>query len=338
MRWADAVIVDAFPDGRFWTTVLAVRAARVLSKPSIVVVRGQAWPGFADEHPRRVRATLPWATRVLAPSAEVRRDLPRIDCTIDDQPSVALGFEPAAVAAGWEATLASCGVVRRAERTNGCGPLGIGDLDDVVAIHAEAFPDSAMTKLGASVLRRYYLWQFIGPHPAPVALGAWRDGQLVGMLFGGRRRRAVAGFVRRYAVSVAGALVARPGATRALAAPKVLAVARALRRSPSARRAPTSVVEADPVTPGSPPSVPYERSFGVLSVAVRSAARGTGAAVELMDAAERAARADGLAQMHLTVQVGNERAIAFYEKLGWERQVSNGAWQGAMVKALVAPA
>ncbi|CAG0992531.1 hypothetical protein ANRL4_02561 [Anaerolineae bacterium] len=39
-------------------------------------------------------------------------------------------------------------------------------LPFVVQIHRAAFPDSALTKLGAEAVRRYYLWLMTGPHDA----------------------------------------------------------------------------------------------------------------------------------------------------------------------------
>lgn len=51
---------------------------------------------------------------------------------------------------------------------------------------------------------------------------------------------------------------------------------------------------------------------------VREPYRGTGLARELVDHARRRARETGCAELTLNVDVGNERAIAFYEKLGFE--------------------
>jgi ribosomal protein S18 acetylase RimI-like enzyme len=46
--------------------------------------------------------------------------------------------------------------------------------------------------------------------------------------------------------------------------------------------------------------------------------RGTGLARELVDRARARARESGCAEMRLEVDVGNDRALAFYEKLGFE--------------------
>jgi hypothetical protein len=39
--------------------------------------------------------------------------------------------------------------------------------------------------------------------------------------------------------------------------------------------------------------------------------------------------------MHLTVSPSNEKAIRFYEKLGWVRETDNGTWRGLMSKHLL---
>jgi len=52
---------------------------------------------------------------------------------------------------------------------------------------------------------------------------------------------------------------------------------------------------------------------------VAAAARGTGAGQILMDAAEDALRADGVAEAHLGCAIGNDRAARFYEKTGWKK-------------------
>lgn len=345
--WADAIVVDAFAGRRFWTPFVVARIARVFSQPAIIALRDEALPQFAGRHPRRVGSTLRMATRVLTGSRPLQRHFEDTGIPIGLQPDLAAASERGRpgdeVLRSWDATLTRCGVNREAAPDTGCGPLGLRDLDEVVAIHRAAFPDSAITQLGDPVIRRYYLWQFIGPHPTPVALGVWHEGRLVGFLFGGLRQRAVVGFVHRYVGAIAVGAVRHPGAVRRLAAPKVMAVARLLARNTVSRSVGPvpAVVRSDPdLDPVSGPdldpvSVEVGPSFGVLSVAVAGAARGTGAAVRLMAEAEGAATALGFARMHLTVQPENGRAIAFYEKLGWARKAASDGWQGAMTKAIV---
>lgn len=52
---------------------------------------------------------------------------------------------------------------------------------------------------------------------------------------------------------------------------------------------------------------------------VSAAAQGTGAAAILMADGEERLRANGVKTTRLSCAVGNERAMRFYEKLGWRR-------------------
>ena len=56
----------------------------------------------------------------------------------------------------------------------------------------------------------------------------------------------------------------------------------------------------------------------ICDIYVREPYRGTGLAQELVDRARTRARESGCADLTLEVDVDNERAIAFYEKLGFE--------------------
>ncbi len=252
---------------------------------------------------------------------------------------VAAKFAPSAVVAGWRAMLESVGVPTAPAPLEGCAPLRVLDLRDVTRIHCEAFPESALTRFGSSVVRRYYLWQFTGPHPVPAALGCWSEGELVGYLFGGHRRGAVSGFVRRYAIAIAFAVIRRPGSVRQLALPKVRAVARGVVRKPISVPVSTAAADGGHGGSGDVEEMPersdeYGASFGVLAIAVSGAAQGTGAGACLMASAAELASARGFARMHLTVQTENHRAIRFYEKLGWDRVADGDAWEGAMAMSI----
>jgi len=337
-RWPDAIVVDAVAGRLFWSPFAITRIARLLSRPAIVVLRDEGLPAFADRHPRRVASTLQLATSVVSASRSLRQffetsgqPVAEVSCRADDLPVVEDGGD---ALQSWHTTLTRCGVTRPASLENGCGPLAQSDLARVVDIHRAAFPDSAITQLGDAVIHRYYAWQFIGPHPAPVAIGVWRDGRIVGFLFGGRRQRAVVGFVRRYVGAIALGAMRHPGAVRRLAAPKVMAVAKLLAHGGAAGPTQPAPRAAPPDPDEMPAPTDLGPSFGVLSVAVAAEAQGTGAAQQLLLAAEAAAADDGLMRMHLTVQTENGRAIAFYEKLGWKRQPDADGWHGAMTKSI----
>ncbi|WP_254864082.1 GNAT family N-acetyltransferase [Halovivax gelatinilyticus] len=56
----------------------------------------------------------------------------------------------------------------------------------------------------------------------------------------------------------------------------------------------------------------------ICDIYVREEARGTGLANELVDRAKRRARECGCSELKLEVDVGNDRALAFYDALGFE--------------------
>lgn len=196
-----------------------------------------------------------------------------------------------------------------------------GDLDRVVTIHLEAFPDSAISAFGREAIRRYYTWLLEGPHDAALT-GASIDGVLVGFCAAGVFRGAMNGFLRanrRYL------------AVRALTHPRLflnplirdrikLGLQISVRFSRYGR---------------SPTKVAASPSFGILSIATSPSVRGAGAGRALALEAEARARAGGYSRMTLTVHPDNDRAIRFYEALGWTRRLDqNGAWSGSMLREL----
>lgn len=212
-----------------------------------------------------------------------------------------------------------------------CRPLTPADLEQVVTIHCDAFPDSALTMLGRSVVAGYYRWQFVGPHPFPYASGAWRGTDLVGFIFGGTRDGAVSGFVRNSMGTIAVGLIRHPRAVGHLAGLNVLPVLRLVARR---RRSTGRSAEARSEDAARAAATPEARSFGVLSVAVAPVLQGTGIAVQLMEGAEQAAVAAGYQSMHLTVGAANHRALRFYQKLGWSTSSPAGDGGQVMVKPL----
>jgi len=145
---------------------------------------------------------------------------------------------------------------------------------------------------------------------------------------GGTRREAVTGFVRTSPGTLALGALTHPLFVRRIAASKLRAVVGTLRSN--RRRAPQPGAAAPTGDAG---RAPAGASFGILSIAVAPSHQGTGAASELLAAAEADARHSGFAAMNLTVDVDNHRAIRFYEKHGWRRDGTD-AWAGRMVKVL----
>lgn len=68
-----------------------------------------------------------------------------------------------------------------------------------------------------------------------------------------------------------------------------------------------------------PPAVTPAR---LLSIGVREDRRGEGIAELLVDELCAAMRRDAIAHVGLSVRAENERALAFYERSGWERERS----------------
>lgn len=201
--------------------------------------------------------------------------------------------------------------------------LGQSDLPAIAAVHLRAFPRSALTALGREAVRRYYAWQFTGPHDA-VALGAWIDDDLAGFCFGGIFRGAASGFVKKNRTYLA---------VRVLARPWLIASPIFRERAATAARALGPLRSRRPGSGSSTPARP-RKSFGILAIAVCPRRQRLGIGSALMDACEVIARERGFEQMHLSVHPDNHQAVAFYERLGWERIVESGNWRGAMHKPL----
>jgi ribosomal protein S18 acetylase RimI-like enzyme len=201
------------------------------------------------------------------------------------------------------------------------GPIARDSLPKVVEIHREAFPEGAITRLGAEAVRRYYDWQFVGPHDAHF-LGAWLGEEFVGFCFCGQFREALRGFLARNRYFLAGCLLLRPWllSHAEIRSAVVSAVRRLIARDTS-----KEVLTAD-----SPAD--EQQDFGILSIAVAARCRRLGVGAKLMEEAETIARSKGFDAIGLTVHPDNTPAVRFYEKLGWTRVTRNGSWQGRMTR------
>jgi ribosomal protein S18 acetylase RimI-like enzyme len=200
-------------------------------------------------------------------------------------------------------------------------PIEHQDLRAVAEIHRRAFPDSALTQLGLEAVRRYYQWQLDGPHEHRF-LGALSGHALRGYAIGGKSRGALSGFVRKNKYYLAFCLLLHPlvlltdqGRTAIGTAARVF---RGRKRKLDAQAA----------------LVPTQLSFGMLAIAVDAKLQSQGIGKLLMAAMEKAATSGGYCKMHLTVRVTNQKAIAFYERLGWFKSKAGSAWRGGMEKIL----
>jgi ribosomal protein S18 acetylase RimI-like enzyme len=200
------------------------------------------------------------------------------------------------------------------------------DLQSVTLVHAAAFPDSALTKLGAESVRRYYEWQLLGPHEV-VALGAFVDNDLSGFCFGGLFKGSTSGFVSKNRVYLSWRVLTHPWlAANPMFRERLIIATRILKRfaKPKPSRSRTR-----------PPARSANKSFGILSIAVDPQCQGLGLGRVLMEESESVARQRGFNQMDLTVHPNNHKAVHFYEGRGWEKESQRGVWQGLMRKSLV---
>jgi ribosomal protein S18 acetylase RimI-like enzyme len=198
------------------------------------------------------------------------------------------------------------------------------DLDAIAAIHCAAFPHSLLTKFGHDAVKRYYAWQLLGPQET-YTIGTEREGELAGFCFGGVFPVAITGFLQRDAPRLLGRVLTRPRLiTDLLSRKRVKNVVRALKETLRARIGPTA--------PGQ--TVGPKRPFDILAIAVDPRFQGAGIGKALMREAEETAARNGFRVMTLMVATDNVQAVGFYERIGWEKALMNGAWRGNMVKWL----
>lgn len=204
--------------------------------------------------------------------------------------------------------------------------LTISELPHIVQIHRAAFPDSALTKLGSEAVRRYYLWLLTGPHDA-VNVGAFDlENVLIGFCFGGKFRGALSGFLEQNRSFLIRTVLMRPWLLGNEIFRERLSLALNIFRRLRKKKAVT-VAKMDV-------SQPKRTSFGILAIAVDPQRQKTGAGRAIMEYCEQAALQLGFQLMDLTVHPTNHNAVAFYERLGWERVLENGEWKGRMSKSL----
>ena len=199
-------------------------------------------------------------------------------------------------------------------------PIGEADLSQVVSIHRAAFFDSALTKLGKVAVYRYYEWQLTGPHEL-TALGAFIDRQMVGFCFGGVFQGALSGFLEKNKRFLIRRVLSQPWLLlNPIFRDRIHAGIKGIHKS---------------VKPTPSPMQPRRSSyFGILSIALHPHYQGLGVGKLLMTHAEEAAQRLDYAEMLLTVQPKNIKAVAFYEGLRWQKVSRNGEWSGEMRKVV----
>lgn len=199
--------------------------------------------------------------------------------------------------------------------------LNPDDLTPTAVLHQKAFRDSALSKLGLEPIRRYYAWQFIGPHTC-YAVGAYDEqDNLVGFCFGGIFRGSLTGFLAANKRFLIQWVLTHPWL---IISPLVIDRINMAFRLFAGKRAPMPTTYLS--------KFPH---FGILSIATDPEKQGLGIGKLIMNDVEREALARGFTRMQLTVHPTNTQAVAFYERCGWEHVNDDaGVWQGRMIKVI----
>lgn len=183
--------------------------------------------------------------------------------------------------------------------------MAVTDLDTVVDLHCDRFPDSRSTSLGRPFVRQMYRWFLI--HEPALALVSEIDGRVEGFITGSR-----GGYGRRvfrFALpQVAWGLLRNPG----------LLFRRGtflLWQSYAKALMPGAVSSAAPAS-SDPPSETAVDRVSVASVAVSRPHSGEG--LFLLRALEQKAKAMGAKRMSASVELVNDRLIELHLRLGWE--------------------
>lgn len=191
-----------------------------------------------------------------------------------------------------------------------------GHAAGMARCHICCFPDQFTSEMGLRFARGFYR-QYIADTEgiALVALHP-RTGAVVGIVVGGRpdiRREYIVNAVRQWPGTLVWRGIVNNVVRRAL-------FKEFTRRVSSGRGVHGPVeVELD-----SEHWQPGERWALMQVICALPDARGTGAAGELIRGFEAACHQSGYEAMYLSVDSNNDRAVAFYEKHGWKRQLREG--------------
>ena len=198
------------------------------------------------------------------------------------------------------------------------------DLPQVVSVHLDSFPDSALTRLGAEVVRLYYLWQLDGPHEKVQATGAFAGNDCVGFSFSGIFNGSTSGFIHQNKTALIVNSLMRPWLIfNPLFFTRVREGVKLLRRFNKKK---SVSIDGD--------KKPKHKIYGILSIAVAGNCQKAGIGQMLMRDAEEEAVKYGYESICLTVHPDNKTAVKFYEKQNWQRFRQSDLWDGAMIKLL----
>jgi ribosomal protein S18 acetylase RimI-like enzyme len=186
------------------------------------------------------------------------------------------------------------------------------DVAGAASLHCRVFPDYFLTHMGQRFVERFYL-EFVD-QARNYGLVAISDGELVGAVVGTLDYEGFFNcFYRQHflrtAMTLLGRFLVDPYIRRNLVS-RIAHVRQAL-RSVAARGRQTIPASEEPAVDQAPAHL--------LSVGVHPDWRGSGLAEELVDRYCDALWRDGWERVSLSVRPDNQRAVAFYEKTGWQR-------------------
>lgn len=198
------------------------------------------------------------------------------------------------------------------------------DLIKIAQVHINSFPESALTKLGVSIIERYYLWQLTGPHEKVRPVGAFVGQNCAGFSFSGAFNGSTSGFINRNKMFLVKEVLTRPRLVfNSLFRRRLYSGVKLLWRFTKKKQSANAAVKTEKL-----------KSYGILSIAVSTDYQKFGIGNMLMLDAENEAVKCGYKRMHLTVSPDNEKAIRFYEKLSWQKSAPDESWKGSMIKIL----
>lgn len=203
--------------------------------------------------------------------------------------------------------------------------LTTADLPQIARVHINSFPDSALTKLGAGIVERYYRWQLTGPHEKVRAVGAFIADECVGFSFSGVFDGSTSGFIRQNRVFLVKEVLRRP---------QLFFNQTFLGRLREGVRLLTRFAKKKPASTAKPAGERTPPNYGILSIAVSQNHQKSGIGQLLMRDAETEAYKYGFQEICLTVHPENKKAVRFYEKQNWQKFTQSGLWRGAMTKSL----
>lgn len=196
------------------------------------------------------------------------------------------------------------------------------DLSSIAQIHTSAFPESALTKLGPEIIRRYYLCELNEPNDN-LCVGYFNNDTLVGFCFAGVSRGSEIVFFRKNFFYIIWRVITHPRLiTENIIRERITYSMKSISHYLRKKKKKSVLVK------------PRTKKFGILSIAVDPQHRGQKIGRELMDLAETTAIEKGFTSMRLTVHPENTTAVLFYESLGWKKRLVNNLWEGYMEKDL----